>query len=163
MNKNLLIGIVAGAALLAVAIWGIFYAQRGAHLQLPGKFLKVRTAPVDDNSSIAMIDFRLTNQSNYPAVIRSVGVALEDRSGKRVEGVTMADADAQRVFDAMPILGQKYNRSLMLQDRVPAHATLDRMIGVRFEIPESRLQDRARLIILIDEVDSRETFEIPEK
>ena len=37
--------------------------QRGDRIELPGKILKVRTAPLDEDSSIAVIDFRITNPS----------------------------------------------------------------------------------------------------
>jgi hypothetical protein len=162
MNKNLLIGIGAGAVCVAIAVWGIVYMQRGAHLQMPGKFLKMRTAPLEDNSSLAMVDFRITNASDYAAVIRSVSLVCEEPNGNRIQGTIMADQDAQRVFDAFPILGQKYNASLKLRDDVPPRATWDRMVGARFEVPEDRLLKRARFIIVVEEVD-KGAFEISEK
>ncbi len=162
MNKNLLIGIGVGVVCVAIAVWGIVYMQRGAHLQMPGQFLKVRTAPLEDNSSFAMVDFRITNVSDYPAVVRSVSLVCEEPNGNRIQGSTMADPDAQRVFDAFPVLGPKYNASLKLRDSIPPRATWDRMVGARFEVPEDRLLKRARFIIVVEEVD-KGAFEISEK
>ncbi len=162
MNKNLLIGIGVGLVCVALAVSGIVYMQRGAHLQMPGKFLKVRTAPLEDNSSLAIIDFRVTNQSDYSAVVRSVSLVCDEPNGNRVEGTVMADADAARVFEAFPVLGQKYNQSLKLRDVIPAHATWDRMVGARFEVPEDRLVKRARFVIVVEELD-KGPFEISEK
>ncbi len=162
MNKNLLIGIGAGLVCVALAAWGIVYMQRGAHLEMPGKFLKVRTAPLEDNSSIAIIDFRVTNQSDYSAVVRSVSLFCEEPNGKRIEGTVMADSDAARVFEALPVLGQKFNQSLKLRDILPAHATWDRMVGARFEVGEDQLLKRSRFVIVIEELD-KGPFEISEK
>jgi hypothetical protein len=161
MNKNLLIGIGAGAVCVAIAVWGIVYMQRGAHLQMPGKFLKMRTAPLEDNSSLAMVDFRITNASDYAAAVRSVSLVCEEPNGNRIQGIIMADQDAQRVFDAFPILGQKYNASLKLRDAIPPRATWDRMVGARFEVPEDRLLKRTRFIVVVEEVD-KGAFEISE-
>jgi hypothetical protein len=109
-----------------------------------------------------MVDFRVTNESDYPAVVRSVSLVCEEPNGNRIQGTTMADQDALRVFEAFPVLGQKYNASLKLRDNMPPRATWDRMLGARFEVPEDRLSKRARFIIVIEEVD-KGAFEISEK
>lgn len=159
MRKNFLIALGIGVACIAIAVAGILYMQRGAHLELPGKFLKVRTAPLDEQSSVAVIDFRIGNPSDYPAVVRTVTVFAEQKDGSRLEGKTISDVDARRVFDGLPLLGQKYNASLVMRDRIPAHATWDRMIAARFEIPDEQLQKRNRLLISIEEIDGK-VFEI---
>jgi hypothetical protein len=53
----------------------------------------------------------------------------------------------------VPLLGDKYNPSLMVRERVPARTTLDRMIAARFEVPDSQLQARKRFLLRIEEVD----------
>jgi hypothetical protein len=159
MSKNFLIALVIGVACIALAIAGILYMQRGAHLALPGKILKVRTAALDERSSVAMIDFRVSNPSDYPAVIRTVTVRVAQKDGSGVDGETISDVDAQRVFAGIPLLGQKYNPSLVIQDKIPGRATWDRMIAARFEIPEDQLANRARIVISIEEIDGK-VFEI---
>ncbi|MGD0499870.1 MAG: hypothetical protein ABSC23_15685 [Bryobacteraceae bacterium] len=162
MNKNLLIGFGIGLAAVLLAVAGILFMQRGAHLDMPGQILKIRTAPVSDDSSVAMIDFRVSNTSDYPAEVRTVRVFDEDKSGNRLEGRVMADPDAKRVFDAVPVLGQKYNPSLILRDRIPGRSTWDRMIGATFPIPDATLQERKRLVVSIEEIDGK-VFEITER
>jgi hypothetical protein len=61
--------------------------------------------------------------------------------------------DATRLFDYYPLLGQKYNTSLTPRTRIQPHQTVDRMIGIRFEIPEQQLQARKALTIRVVEVD----------
>jgi hypothetical protein len=162
MSRNTVIAFVVGAVCVIVAVTGIVYMQRGAHLELPGGILKARTAALDENSSVAMLDFRLTNTSDYPAVVRTVLVYAEEKNGNRLEGQTISDPDAQRVFDGIKLLGTKYLQSLVTRDRLPARATWDRMIGARFEVPDGRLQSRKRFVISIEEIDGR-FFEIAEK
>ena len=161
LTKNILIASGIGLVCVAIAVGVILFIQRGAHLDLPGSVLKVRTAPLAESSSVAMIDFRVSNPSDYPARVRTVRVYAEAKNGGRLEGTIIADVDAQRVFDALPLLGKKYNPSLVLQDNIPGHATWDRMIGAQFDLPDDQLQQRKRLIISIEEIDGS-IFEIVE-
>jgi len=152
-------GIGVGVILVLVAI--ILFMQRGAHLDMPGQVLKVRTASLDDYNSVAMVDFRVSNTSDYPAVVRTVTVRAEDKNGNALQGQVIADTDARRVFEGIPLLGQKYNKSLIVQDKVPGHATWDRMIGATFTVPDAKLQERKRFVVTIEEIDGK-VFEIAE-
>ena len=62
----------SGSRCIAVAVGGILYMQRGAHMGVPGQILKVRTAPLDDNSSVAVIDFRFVNPADVVFVVHTV-------------------------------------------------------------------------------------------
>jgi hypothetical protein len=161
MSKNLLIAFGIGIGCIILAVAGILFMQRGAHLEMPGQILKVRTAAIDEATTIAMIDFRVSNSSNYPAVVRTVRAYTEDKNGNQTEGTVMADMDAQNVFNGIPALGQKYNPSLIVRDTIPPHATWDRMIGASFPVAESQLLARKRVIVTIEEIDGN-IFEIVE-
>ncbi|HEY9140717.1 MAG TPA: hypothetical protein VIN93_07485 [Bryobacteraceae bacterium] len=153
MSRTLLVTFAIGIVIIAIAVAGVVYMQRGAHIELPGTILKVRTAPLDDQSAAAVIDFRVTNPSDYPFQVRSVTVVLESQSGAQTEGATASEMDAQRLMAGVPLLGEKYNPSLMVRERVPPRTTLDRMIAARFEVPDSQLQARKRFLVKIEEVD----------
>jgi hypothetical protein len=161
VTKNILIASGIGLVCVAIAVGIILFIQRGAHLDLPGSVLKVRMAAISEESTIAVIDFRVANTSDYPAVVRTVRVYAEAKNEGRLEGVVIADVETKRIFDAIPLLGQKYNRSLVLQDKIPGHASWDRMIGARFDIPEAQLQQRKRFIVSIEEIDGN-IYEIAE-
>lgn len=152
------VGLVAVAALVA----GFVYMGRGAHIEVKGGFLKVRTAPLDEHSSIAVVDFRFTNPADYPFVVRTVTLILEDGSGAKYEGASVSEVDTDRLFDGIPLLGRKYNTTLIARDKIKAHDAQDRMIAARFEVPESQLEKRKRLSIRIEEVDGA-ISEISEK
>jgi hypothetical protein len=153
MNKTLLNALGIAVLVVAAIVGGVFYMQRGAHVELQGRILKVRTAPLDENSSVAVLDFRFTNIADYPFAVRDVTVALEDSAGKPIQGTPIAETDAQHLFEAIPLLGQKYNASLIVRDKIPAHASEDRMIAARFDIPEAQLEKRRQLSIRVEDVD----------
>ena len=153
MRKQLLTYVAIGVVMVAVAVAFIVYLQRGAHIELKGKVLKVRTLSVEANSSIAVLDFRFVNPSDYPFVVRRVDVVLEDEEGTTLEGSPIADVDATKLFDYYPILGQKYNGSLLIRTKVAPRQSMDRMVAARFEVPQSELEARKSFRIRVEDVD----------
>jgi len=145
----------AGVGLLAVAIGviAIVYMQRGARIQLNGKILKARVLPVEPASTIAVLDFRFANPADYEFFVRRVDVFMEDANGVNVEGSPISDVDATRLFEYYPILGQKFNESLLIRTRVKPRQTLDRMVAARFELPLRELENRKRFKIRVEDVD----------
>lgn len=150
--------VALGGGLIAVVcmVGFVFYVQRGAHVELKGSVLKVRTQAMDENSSVAVVDFRFVNPSNFPFMVHEVDVAIQDQNGKTVEGTQVSELDARRLFEYYPALGQKYNDSLIMRDKIPGRATMDRMIVSRFEVPESALENRKNLKVRIVDVDGPE-------
>jgi hypothetical protein len=162
MSKNFLTAFVIGIAVIAIAVTATLYLNRGARIGLTGQILKVRTAPLDENSSIAVLDFRIHNPASKAFVVRSVTVDMEDPDGKLYDSKTVSESDAKTLFQYLPLLGQKFNDTLLMRDKIASDATQDRMVAVRFEAPESRINGRKRFILKIEDVDGPIT-EIPEK
>jgi len=145
--------LVVGLGVVACAIAGVLYMQRGAHTELKGAVLKVRTQAMDEKSAVAVVDFRFANPAKYPFVVRQVDVSIEDKEGKRLEGSAVSDLDARRLFEYYPQLGQKFNDTLMMRNKIPPGQLMDRMITARFEVPEAELQSRKKLIVRIVDLD----------
>jgi hypothetical protein len=162
MSRTFVIAFSVGIACIAIAVAGILYMQRGAHIDLPGKILKVRTAPLDESSSVAVFDFRISNPADYQFVVRTVTVTMEDAAGNRLLGQTISETDAKRMFELVPLLGQKYNDTLLMRDKIMPHTSQDRMVAVRFEAPEAQLAARKRFLLQIEEVDGK-IVEYPDK
>jgi len=78
---------------------------------------------------------------------------MEDKDGSQYEGKVISEGDAKRLFEALPLLGEKFNETLILRDKIPGHTSLDRMVAARFEAPEARINSRKRFIVRIEEVD----------
>lgn len=142
-----------GLAVVAIVLVCILLAQRGAQMELNGSILKVRTLALDEKSAAAILDFRVSNPSNYSFVVRTADTTLVDQSGNVLEGAPISDVDARRLFEYYPILGQKYNDSLIIRTKIGPHQSLDRMLAVRFEVSEPQLQARKQLRVRIEDLD----------
>jgi len=153
LSKQFLLTFGIAMVVVLIAVAGILYLQRGAHVELKGAILKVRTMGMEDNSSLAVVDFRFANSSDYPFVVRSVDVTATGADGANYTSTPVSEVDAKRIFEYYPILGQKFNPSLLPRDRIPGRKTEDRMIVARFEIPLTKLDARTNLKIRIEDVD----------
>ncbi len=162
MQKNFAVAFGIGLAVIALAVGGIFVMQRGDRIELPGKILKVRTAPLDEDSSIAVIDFRITNPSDILFEVRTVTVEMDDPQGKSYLGKPVSEMDARRLFEGMPVLGTKFNRTLLMRERLGSHGSADRMIAARFQAPMAVLDGRKRFVVRVEEVDGK-SFEYVEQ
>jgi hypothetical protein len=162
MTKSFGIALAIGIGIIALAVTGVLFMQRGARVGLTGQILKIRTAPLDDTSAIMVADFRITNPSYVVFEVRTVKVILENPDGNQFEGQVVAEQDAQRLFEGLPILGQKFNETLRTRDTVPAGATMDRMVAARYAAPLAKIEGRKRFLIRIEDVDGA-TVELSEK
>jgi hypothetical protein len=162
MSKNFLTAFLVGIAAIAILVTAILFLNRGARIGLTGQILKVRTAPLDENSSVAVLDFRVHNPANEAFVVRTVTVVMEDPDGKQFTGATVSESDAKNLFQYVPLLGQKFNQTLLMRDKIPSDATEDRMVAVRFDAPEARIDARKRFLLRIEDLNGPVT-EIPEK
>jgi hypothetical protein len=162
MSKNFAIAFAVGIGVIAVIVGGVLFMQRGARVGVAGNMLKVRTAPLDENSSVVVIDFRFRNPGEVRFVVRDVKVVMEDSAGNQFEGRTVSEPDAKALFAGMPLLGQKFNTTLVTRDVVAAHEAEDRMVAARFEAPESIIEKRKRFLVRIEDVDGP-VSEISEK
>ena len=162
MSKSFLIAFGIGIVVIAIAVGGIFFVQRGDKIDLPGKILKVRTAELDKDSSVAVIDFRVANPSNILFQVREVTVEMEDKAGKSYQGQVSSDSDAARLMQYLPILGQKFNQTLLMREKISSHNSVDRMVAVRFQCPLEMMEARKRFIVRVEEVDGKE-FEYSER
>jgi len=149
-------------AVIAIAVSATLFLNRGARIGLTGQILKVRTAPLDENSAIAVLDFRIHNPASKAFVVRTVTLLMEDADGETYDGKVISESDAKTLFQYVPLLGQKFNDTLLMRDKIASDATQDRMVAARFEAPESRINGRKRFLLRIEDVDGPVT-ELPER
>lgn len=162
MSREFWAFLVVGLLVMSVAVVGILFWTRDAHLELKGAVLKVRVQEMDQRSAVAIIDFRFVNPSDQMFQVRTVTVTLEDARGNPVEGKVASEVDAQRLFQFFPVLGQKFNDTLRARDKIAARQSMDRMVAARFEVPESAIAARKNLRVRIEDVDGA-VSEIAEK
>lgn len=153
MNKRLLIFAGAGLVAIVIAVAVILSANKGAHLQLVGKILKVRTGALGEGNSIAVMDFRVENPSDLPFVVRTVEISLEKPNGEMVDGITVSKADLKQMFQYNRFLGDQYNDGLGLRDTIAAHSMVDRMVAAHFEVSDQELEKAKAIHLSIQDVD----------
>jgi len=153
MHREFFRYIALGLLIAAALVAAVLYLNRGAHVVVKGSVQKVRTQAMDERSVVVVADFRFVNPSDYPLIVRDARLLLEDAHGKRIEGMMVGEVDAERLFRYYPLLGPKYNRSLIARDRVEPREQTDRMIAARFELPEGAVRSCRRLIIRVEDVD----------
>jgi hypothetical protein len=152
-SRQLLVYFAAALLAVAVVTAGIVWWNRGAHLELQGSIQKVRTLALDEKSSALFIDFRFVNPADYPFVVREVTVEVIPPDGKVIEGMTITELDAKRIFQYYPLLGPKYNPSLLMREKLAPKQAADRMISAQFNVPEELLKARRNATIRVREVD----------
>jgi hypothetical protein len=153
VSKRLLIFFGIGVVAIAIAVVVIWTANKGAHLQLVGKIMKVRTGALGEGNSIAVMDFRVENPSDKPFVVRTVEIALEQKDGNMLDGVTVSKSDLKQVFQYNRFLGDQYNDGLGLQDTIAPHSTVDRMVAAHFEVSNDDLEKAKAVHLSIQDVD----------
>lgn len=145
-----------GVVILAVIVFFGFFTTKGAHLELTGKVLKVRTAELDERSSVAVLDIRVQDPSDIPFVTREVKVTLVQANGEKVNGFLVSKVDVAPLFQYNRFLGTAYNDTLSIKDKVPAHGQIDRMVAARFDLPIKDLDAGKSLDLWIQDMDGAE-------
>src|SRR5579871_1486468 len=128
---------IVAAAIVAGMIWE---GTKGAHLELDGKILHVRTLALNPKATIVIVDFRETNPSDVKFMVKDVQMTLEGVDTD--PGQIVPKADLATLFEYEKLLGPKFNDALSPGDTVAPHQTLDRMVGARFEVSEAVVQSR---------------------
>src|ERR1039457_1257122 len=112
MSKQFLMFFGVGVVVIAASVWAILYSHKGAHLDLKGQILKIRTGALSDQDSIAVRDFRVENISDVPFVVRIVEVTVDKQDGTTAESAMISKMDLHQVFEFNRFLGDQYNDSL---------------------------------------------------
>jgi len=120
------------------------------HRMAEGKIGKVRVLQVDLNEALAILDFTLTNDTNQQIVIRSLEPTFDLADGSPVDGHMVAARDLDNIFRNYPNLGERYNEPLKAQDILPPNASIDRMVAVRFDVPENVFAGRKDIVLRVD-------------
>jgi len=153
MSKQFLIFAGVGVAVVALAIFFVFAGTKGSHLELKGEILKIRTGELDEKNSAAVLDFRVENPSDIPFVVRDVTATLDKQDGSMGEGFVVSRSDMKTLFQFNRFLGQQFNDALTIKDKIAPHATVDRMVAVRFEVPNQELESAKAINLSIEDMD----------
>jgi hypothetical protein len=141
-----------GLVVIAVAVGGILFMQRGAHMELSGP-MTVRIHPTDENTSLAIINLHITNPADYGFEVSNVTVTLVTKTGEFPTTI-VSRVDAQRLAEAVPEAGP-FHPTLYTKYVIPAHSTADYTLLAQYSAPERILKDRKRFVVRIDEINGK--------
>lgn len=142
-----------GAVAVAIVVWFVWSGTAPNHLTLDGKIIKVRSIPLDSGTSLVVVDFRVTNPSGVPLVIREVSLSAERYKDTPLKGQEVSKGDVDTMFESHPLLQPKYNDVLAPGDQIPPGKTLDRMAEASFEASETGIEARKGIVLHIEDVD----------
>jgi hypothetical protein len=157
VNRNTLISGLIAVLIVGSLIGGGLFWTRHNRLELNGNVLKVRSYSIDQDYTVAVIDFRVTNPSTSQFVVKDIDVSLDTNDGKTLDGPIFSEIDARRLFDYYKVLGTKFNPTLLTKDKINSGETVDRMLAVRFTSSDAAIQDRKAIHIVVHDVDGVQT------
>jgi hypothetical protein len=153
MDRRLLVFVAIGLGVVGLAIAALLFFTQGEVIQIRGSIQHVRWMAQADGTTLAVVDFRFHNPSNYEFRVDNVKMIVTKPHGQTVEGMTVAENDARRIFDYYPTLGQKFNQTLIPQTRINPKESLDRMLAARLEMSAEDFENRNQLVIRVQDVD----------
>jgi hypothetical protein len=152
VSKGFGIGFAITLVVIAIIVWRIGVATKGNHLAPITKVGKVRIQKVDENESIVFLDFSVNNDSDRKLVVRTVEAHLDSPDGSTVDGGVVAARDLANIFKNYPELGEQYNQPFKAWDEVKPHEKIDRMIGVRFDVPDAKIASRKDFDLRLEDI-----------
>lgn len=153
MSKRFFVLFGVGILLVAVAIFALLYSNKGSHLVLKEKILKIRTGALSDQDSILVLDLRLENTSDVPFVVRQVEVSIDKADGSTAQASIISKIDVHQVFQFNRFLGDQFNDTLSMKDKVAPHSIVDRMVAARFDVPVKDLDGAKLMHLSIQDLD----------
>jgi hypothetical protein len=137
---------------IAFVVWRIGVATKGNHLAPITKVGKVRVQKVDEEESIVFLDFSVNNDSDRKLVVRTVEAHLDSPDGSSTDGNVVAARDLDNIFKNYPALGDQYNPPFKAWDEVKPHERIDRMIGIRFDVPDAKIANRKDFDLRLEDI-----------
>jgi hypothetical protein len=153
MNTRWLVIALAALAIVGGMVGAGLFVTKDNRLQLQGKILGVRSYQIDPQTTVAIIDFQVKNPSTQQFQLKDATVHLTTADGKQLEGGVFSEIEAQRLFEYYPMLGKKYNQSLIAKTKIESGQTMDRMLAAKFEGIDEVVQKRKGLVLKLTDVD----------
>ncbi len=149
---------IAGGLLGALMLAGILIVYNwGATPRLQGKITAVRTLGMEQNSSVAILNFSAENISNYEVKIDYRLVEVIDELGDLYEGRIISVFDIQQLFKYFPDLGGMLDEPLVSNKTLVPGESLSGLVAARFEIPKHQLDARRELVFQTMDLEGRKT------
>ena len=112
----------------------------------------LRNPDCEESSAAEYLKLDLTNWDDCLTATEGMDYvfALAANTGRPPSAAASRDVEA--AFQAYPELGEKFNPILRERDTIAAHQSVDRMVVFRFDLPFTKLENRTRLTLKIEDV-----------
>lgn len=161
MSRQFWIFFGIGAVVVAIGASMTWETTKGAHLEVEGRILHVRTMPASPKATIVVVDFRVNDPSDVSFEVKNIEMKLEGVKDEPT-GAIISKYDLNNIFEYMKQIGPKFNDALSMGDIIRPRTNVDRMVAARFEVSESEVEARNDIRIKIEDMD-RTTVEMVEK
>lgn len=152
--KVVVIGGLLGALLLA---GGLLFFNWDTAPRLDGEITEVRTLGMDQNSSVAIVNFDGHNGSNNLLILARRDLVAIDKNGVPREGSTISVSDLKYLFDLYPALGGMGFEPVVDRVRLEPDEPLRGILAARFDMPKHELDQRQAIIFRIEDVDGKQS------
>lgn len=143
--------LLASLALAGGIVWIVVATNQAALVTLEGSILKVRTYPLNAQSTLVIADFRITNPSALLFEVDSLEMFVDRAGSPPAPAGILGRTEVDLVFQYQKLTGPKYNNTLIVSNRIQPGATLDRMIAGRVELTEAEIESRTGVRLRIQE------------
>ena len=152
-NKSALVSLGMGLVVAAVIVGLIVLKQQGSTPRLAGRITAVRTLGMDESSSVAIVDFRFTNDSRYRFVVGDCAMSVVDAKGETRQGQVISASHTAQLFELFPALGLKAGEPLIIKTKIAPGASNLVMLAARFDLSKTDLDARKKIGVSVTEVD----------
>lgn len=149
-------------AALVLFLWFGYSSTSDSRLKVSGEILKVRSLELSPESTLVMLDFRLTNESDVTFVLKEGTVLWTDASGKEHEATHVARPDLDRILQYTQQAGPKYNEMFVMREKLTGKAMLDRMTAGSIPVSDAAFAKRKSVRLKLTDLDGL-TFELLER
>jgi hypothetical protein len=162
MNKQVLLPVFLGLALVTLVVTGVLVVTRKNRVELTGAVLKVRSYQIDPERTLGLVDLRVQNPSTQQFVVNEVEIVVEEPDGQDTPAEIFSETDAQRTINYYTAIGKKYTPGLLRREKINSGQSVDRSMLFSAPMSDERLQKRRALRIVVHDVDGA-TTQIVEK
>jgi hypothetical protein len=152
--KVVILSGLLGALLIA---GGILLFNRDTAPRLDGRITQVRTLGMDQNSSVAIVNFDAVNGSNNLLIIGRRDLLVIDNNGIERAGSTISVSDLKYLFQLYPALGGMGFEPLVDRVRVEPGDPLRGILAARFDLAKHELDQRQAIIFRVEDVDGKQS------
>lgn len=143
LNRPKVFGGLLGATVVA---GGIIVYNSGATPALSGEITAVRTLGMDKANSVAIVNIRAVNSSNYDVSVGRREMEVVDAQGNRLMGKIISVFDIRQLFRYYPALGGMKDEPMVDRQEIPPGESVRALVAARFAIPKHELDMRRELI-----------------